>query len=125
MLTLNEIDRESAVDFLQCLEVVRNNSVRTRNNRLAAIRCFLNYVAGDLPSAMLQVSEILSIQQKRWDKPLAGYLEREEIEELINSTDNCTWSGERDHTMLLLFYNTGARVSEATRLHRKEIDINQ
>ena len=70
MLSLNDIDRESAIEFLQYLEVVRNNSVRTRNNRLAAIRCFLNYVAGDSPSAMLQVSEILSIPQKRWDKPL-------------------------------------------------------
>ncbi|MFT7374436.1 MAG: integrase/recombinase XerD [Oleiphilaceae bacterium] len=125
MLSLNDIDRESAIEFLQYLEVVRNNSVRTRNNRLAAIRCFLNYVAGDSPSAMLQVSEILSIPQKRWDKPLVGYLEREEIEALINSTDSCTWSGERDHTMLLLFYNTGARVSEVTRLQRQDVDLNR
>ncbi|MFT6248770.1 MAG: site-specific recombinase XerD [Cognaticolwellia sp.] len=125
MLSLNDIDRESAIEFLQYLEVVRNNSVRTRNNRLAAIRYFLNYVAGDSPSAMLQVSEILSIPQKRWDKPLVGYLEREEIEALINSTDSCTWSGERDHTMLLLFYNTGARVSEVTRLQRQDVDLNR
>ena len=90
MLSLNDIDRESAIEFLQYLEVVRNNSVRTRNNGLAAIRCFLNYVAGDSPIAMLQVSEILSIPQKRWDKTLVGYLDREEIEALINSTDSCT-----------------------------------
>ena len=125
ILTLNDISRESVIEFLQYLEVVRGNSVRTRNNRLAAIRSFLNYVAGESPGGMLQVSGILSIPQKRWDKPLVGYLEREEIEALINSTDSCTWSGERDHTMLLVFYNTGARVSEITRLQRQDVDIKR
>ena len=125
MLTLTDIDREDTIEFLQYLEVDRNNSVRTRNNRLAAIRSFLHFVAGESPKAMLQASKILSIPQKRWDRPLLGYLEREEVEALISSTDSFTWSGERDHTMLLLFYNTGARVSEVTQLQRHDVDLNR
>jgi integrase/recombinase XerD len=125
MLALNDIDKLSVIEFLQHLEVDRNNSVRTRNNRLAAIRAFLNYVASESPSAILQASTILAIPQKRWNRPLLGCLERDEIEALINSTDSDTWNGERDHSMWLLFYNTGARVSEITHLQRHDIDLQR
>ena len=125
MLTLNDIDRESIIDFLQYLEVERGNGVRTRNNRLAAIRTFFNYVSGQLPDSLFQITQILAIPQKRWNRPLLGHLERDEIEALINSVDTRTWSGERDQIMLLLFYNTGARVSEVTSLQRKDIDLHR
>ena len=123
MLTLNDIDRESVIDFLQHLEVDRGNGIRTRNNRLAAIRTFFNYVAGELPDNMFQITQILAIPQKRWNRPLLGHLERDEMEALITSIDTRTWSGERDQTMLLLLYNTGARVSEVTPLQRQDVDL--
>ena len=125
LLTLNDMNREGTIDFLQYLEQVRGNGVRTRNNRLAAIRAFFNYVAGEIPDSMFQITQVLAIPQKRWNRPLVGYLERDEIEALINSVDTRTWSGERDHTMLLLLYNTGARVSEVTNLRRKDVDLYQ
>ncbi len=64
-LILNDIDRLGVLEFLQYLEIDRYNSVRTRNNRLEAIRSFLNYVAGESLNAILQVSTILAIPQKR------------------------------------------------------------
>lgn len=125
MLTLSDIDREGIIDFLQHLENDRGNSIRTRNNRLAAIRTFFNYIAGELPDNMFQISQILAIPQKRWNQPLLSHLERDEIEALINSTATCTWNGERDRTMLLLLYNTGARVSEVTHLQRRDVDLHR
>lgn len=125
LLTLSNIDAVSINDFLQYLETTRNNSVRTRNNRLAAIRTFLNFAVVELSDNFLEISKILAIPQKPWNRPLLGYLEREEVYALINATDMCSWSSERDHTMLLLFYNTGARVSEVTHLQRKDADIHR
>lgn len=103
LLTFNDIDRISVVDFLRNIEELRSNSARTRNNRLAAIKSFFNYVASEMPDIMLEASKILAIPQKKWDRALPGYLEREEIEALINAPDGGTWSGERDQVMLLLF----------------------
>ena len=125
MLTLSDIDREGVLNFLQHLENDRGNGIRTRNNRLAAIRTFFNYIAGELPENMFRISQILAIPQKRWNRPLLDHLERDEIEALINSTDISTWNGERDRTMLLLFYNTGARVSEVTHLQRCDVDLQR
>ncbi len=125
MLTLNDIDREGTLDFLQYLEVDRGNGVRTRNNRLAAIRAFFNYAAGEQPDSMFQITQILAIPQKRWNRPLLGHLERDEIEALLNTIDTRTWSGGRDYAMLLLLYNTGARVSEVTHLQRHDVDLQR
>ncbi len=125
MLTLSDIDRDGIVNFLQHLENDRGNSIRTRNNRLAAIRTFFNYIAGEWPENIFRISQILAIPQKRWNRPLLGHLERDEIEALINFTDTSTWNGERDRTMLLLLYNTGARVSEVIHLQRHDVDLHR
>ena len=93
-LTMNDIDAASVIDFLQYLEMNRNNSVRTRNHRLAAIRTFLNYASSESPTHLPPITKILAIPQKRWNRPLLGHLERDEIETLINSADTHTWSGE-------------------------------
>ena len=39
-LTLPDLSSERALDFLQMIETVRGNQVRTRNQRLAALRTF-------------------------------------------------------------------------------------
>lgn len=122
-LDISDLKYDYTLDFLRSLEEKRHNSVRTRNNRLAAIKSFLNYAATYMPEAMPLASEILAIPQKTWGRPLIDYLDRTEIEALINAADNSTWSGQRDQVMLLLLYNTGARVSEVTGLKVEDIDL--
>lgn len=122
-LCVDDMQYDNTLDFLQHLEEQRHNSVRTRNGRLAAIKCFLNYVAIHMPKAMPEASKVLAIPQKTWGRPLIDYLDRIEIEALISAVDNRTWSGQRDQIMLLLLYNTGARVSEMTALKVQDIDL--
>ena len=122
-LCLSDMGYDTTLCFLQSLEEQRHNSVRTRNSRLAAIKSFLNFVAAYLPETMPEASKILAIPQKSWGRPLLDYLEQEEMEALINAIDIRTWSGERDQVMLLVLYNTGARVSEVTRLKVQDVDL--
>ncbi|TVQ74062.1 MAG: integrase [Oceanospirillales bacterium] len=122
-LCVDDMQYASTLDFLQHLEDGRHNSVRTRNGRLAAIKCFSNYVAIHMPEAMPEASKILSIPQKTWGRPLIDFLDRAEIESLVSAADTRTWSGQRDQVMLLLLYNTGARVSEMTALKVQDVDL--
>ena len=122
-LCTNDLKYDTTLAFLQDLEEKRSNTVRTRNNRLAAIKCFLNYIGTYLPDAMEQASKVLAIPQKTWGRPLVTYLTRVEIEALLLAADSHSWSGQRDHTMLMLLYNTGARVSEVIQLKVQDIDL--
>jgi integrase/recombinase XerD len=116
-LSLRDLDPSLVIDFLDHLEVVRGNSTRTRNNRLAAIRSFFRYVAMREPAHGLHCQRMLAIPQKRSRKTTIEFLQREEIEALIAAPDPATWLGRRDRTLLLLMVQTGLRVSELTSLH--------
>jgi len=110
--TLDEFNVTLITAFLDHLETARCNSIRSRNARLAAIRAFCHYVAMRCPQALQLAQQILSIPTKRFERPLLGFLSREEVHALLDAPDSGTWFGRRDHVLLLLLYNTGARVSE-------------
>lgn len=111
-LTLNDFDATLVLDFLAHLEAERHNSVRSRNARLAAVRAFANYMALQCPPALQLAQQILAIPMKRFDKPLIGFLSRDEVQALLAAPDANTWCGRRDRILIALLYNTGARVSE-------------
>jgi integrase/recombinase XerD len=53
---------------------------------------------------------------KRGSQVPVGYLEKNEMDALLDAPDNATWIGSRDRALLLFLYNSGARASEAARL---------
>ena len=94
------------------LEAERHNTARSRNARLAAIRAFAHYMAWQCPEALPIAQRILAIPMKRFEKPLLGFLSREEVRAVLAAPDDTTWCGRRDRILLAVLYNTGARVSE-------------
>jgi site-specific recombinase XerD len=111
-IDLADLDSTLIMAFLEHLEVKRHNTIRSRNARFAAIRSFMHYAALENPTALPTIQSVLAIPMKRFEKPLVGYLSREEIQTLIDAPDPGTWCGQRDRAMLATLYNTGARVSE-------------
>lgn len=111
-VSLDDLTASVIEAFLGHLEAERGNSIRTRNNRFAAIRSFLNYAAAQEPQCLSAAQQVLAIPMKRSDRPQMEYLSREEVDAVIASVDCTTWSGRRDLAMFATFYNTGARVSE-------------
>ena len=111
-LTLGDFDAALVLDFLAHLETERHNTVRSRNARLAAVRAFAHYVALQFPPALQLAQQILAIPMKRFERPMLGFLTRDEIQAVLAAPDAGTWCGRRDRVMFALLYNTGARVSE-------------
>lgn len=120
-LDLADLDPGLITNFLEFLESERGNKVKTRNLRLAAIRAFFRHVAMNEPAHALQCQRIRSIPQKRHQKKTIEFLNREEIEALVAAPDTSTWLGRRDRAMLIVFVQTGLRVSELTSLRRDSI----
>ncbi len=115
-LTVSDLDAPMVLDFLDHLETERGNSPRSRNLRLTAIRSFMRYASLREPTLLPIAQRVLAIPVKRFDRPVLGYLSREEITAIIDAPDRTTWSGQRDAVLFAVLYNTGARVSEMIRL---------
>jgi site-specific recombinase XerD len=110
-MNLADITPELILAFLDHLERERHNSVCSRNARLAALRAFLKFAAHRDVSSLHVVERSLGVPMKRFERPMLGFLSRDEMLAVIGAPDD-TWIGQRDHLLLGLLYNTGARVSE-------------
>ena len=124
-LTIPDLDAPMVLGFLDHLETERGNSARTRNLRLTAIRSFMQYVSLREPTLLPVAQRVLAIPAKRFDRPILGYLSREEVTAIIDAPDRSTWSGQRDAVLLAVLYNTGARVSEIIRLHVADVLVDR
>jgi integrase/recombinase XerD len=122
-IELADLCPELLLGFLDSLERERGNSVRTRNARLAALKSFLRYAAARDVTSLRDLQPSLAIPVKRCDKPLLGYLSREELEAVLAACNRGTWSGARDYVLLSVAYNTGARVSELVGLRIEDLEF--
>ena len=124
-LDLAHIDAELVAAFLDHLEHERANSVRTRNNRLVAIHSLFRYAALREPALAAHIQRVLAIPQKRFERGIVSFLERDEIEAVLASPDLTTPTGRRDHALLLLIVQTGLRVAEVTGLHNHDVHLGR
>lgn len=115
-LSFEHLSVEVILEFLNHLENVRRNTVRSRNARLAAIHSFFRYVLGREPALASLCQRVLTIPFKKSTQPTLGYLSEEEMRSLLSQVDRSTADGERDYLLLALLYDTGARVHEVLNL---------
>jgi site-specific recombinase XerD len=109
--SLSDITPELILAFLNHLERERHNTVRSRNARLAALRAFLKFAAHRDVSSLHVIERSLGVPMKRFERPMLGFLSREQMLAVIG-TPGSSWISQRDHLLLGMLYNTGARVSE-------------
>lgn len=122
-LLITDIDAELVAAFLDHLEEVRGNSVRTRNARLAAIRSFFKYVALQEPAVSATCQRVLAIPTKKADRKIITSLTRPDVDALLAAPDRETWLGRRDYAILYVLIQTGLRVSELCTIRCEDIHL--
>ncbi|MFQ5799292.1 MAG: tyrosine-type recombinase/integrase, partial [Bacteroidota bacterium] len=110
-LTLEELNVSFLGDFLDHLEKDRGNSARSRNARLAAIHSFFHYAALHEPQHSALIQRVLAIPIKRYVRNQIDFLNRPEVDALLEAPDTSTWLGRRDRTLMLVALQSGLRVS--------------
>ncbi|MFZ1134790.1 MAG: tyrosine-type recombinase/integrase [Candidatus Korobacteraceae bacterium] len=123
-LILEQLDAPLILAFLEYIETVRGNSPRTRNARLAAFKAFAHFLEYRVPSAIEQFRCILAVPFKKTDEALVDYLNRQELQALLDAPDPTTRSGIRDRAMLHLCFSGGLRVSELIGLRLDEVQTH-
>src|SRR5712692_8442255 len=119
-LLMEDLDVPFLGQFLQHLELDRGNCTRTRNNRLAAIHAFFQYVAISEPALALR-QRVLAIPSKRYERGPVEFLTEEETAALVAAPNPGTWIGRRDKALLLVAVQTGLRNSEITSLRHQDV----
>lgn len=123
-LALEQLDAALVLAFLEYLETVRGNSSRTRNARLAAVKAFSHFIEYRVPSAVEQVRCIMAIPFKKTDEALVDYLNRQELQALLDAPDPKARFGTRDRAMLHLCFAAGLRVSELVGLQIDQVQTH-
>jgi integrase/recombinase XerD len=123
-ISLADLNAKLLLDFLDHLEKERDNGVRSRNARLAALRSFLKYAAHHDLGALQVIEQALAIPMKRFERPMLGFLTRPEMQAILDAPDAGTWTGQRDRAFFSLMYNTGARVSEVIGLRVADVTVD-
>jgi integrase/recombinase XerD len=124
-LTVEDINRDLILAFLEELEQKRKNTIQTRNARLTAIRSFFHHVAANDPSSLSIAQRILAIPIKRSHIEVTHHLSRNDLDVLIDAPDQRTARGRRDRTLLLFLGRTGARVSEAIGVNACDLQLDR
>jgi integrase/recombinase XerD len=94
-LTIRDLDAPLLGTFLAHLEKERENSVRSRNVRLAAIHSFFRYVALHAPEHCAVAQRVLAMPSKRYVRRPISFLTSTEVDALLAAPDLNTWSGRQ------------------------------
>jgi integrase/recombinase XerD len=122
-LTLEDLTFEQVLAFLRHLEQERGNHIRSRNQRLAALHSFFEYVATRSPEMLAACQQVAAIPAKRVPPPETRFLEQDEVQALLAGLPSTGRLALRDRALILFLYNTGARVSEAAGVRAGHFDL--
>lgn len=124
-LDWTDLDAEAICAFLDHVETDRNNTARTRNARLTAIRSLYSYAALCHPEHAALIAQVLAIPPKRFDRAIVSFLDDEQATAVLAAADQDTWVGRRDHALMTLAMQTGLRVSELLGLRCGDVALHR
>lgn len=108
--SFNDFTRENILAFLNDIE--SKTSISTRNQRLAAIKSFCQYLQYEPIEYLNQIQRILKIRTKKYPAKEIDFLTKEELTLYLNSINIDNKKGIRDYTLISFMYETGARINE-------------
>ena len=111
-LKLENLTKETVLGFLNWLQDIRKCSIKTRNQRFAALRSFFDYLQYEDPARMSQWQSVRSIRMKKDIKSQVSYLTVEGVKCLLEQVPTNSRNGRRELAILSLLYSSGARVQE-------------
>jgi len=111
-LDMETINSDMILSFLASREKDHGNLPQTRNQRLAAIKTFYRYLALQEPTLLETCRRVCSIRAKKTEHKVIEPLAECEIKAVLEAIPSDTLWHQRDYALILLMYNTGARVQE-------------
>lgn len=124
-LRFDMLNHENTLAYLDWLEAERQCSVQTRNLRLAAIRSFLHYAAiMDVTTACASLDVGKIPLKKSPSRLIVDFMSEEALKAMLTVPDVTTNMGIRNRFLMVLLYDTAARVQELLDLRICDLRMN-
>jgi len=123
-LLISDIDADLLRTFLHHIEEKRKCSISSRNQRLAAIHALASFIAERCPEYLDWCAQLRAVKSKRSAPRPVCYLEKPEIDALLDAPSPVTKLGYRDRALLLFLYNSGARAEETAKLCIQDLSLH-
>ncbi len=123
-VTFDMIDPKTIIAFLDWLEEERGCGASTQNQRLQCIRSFCTFAADVEPTAVIHKDAILKV--KPIPVPESGiveYMSETAIKAVLSQPDTTTQKGIRDLFLMVLLYDTGARIQEVLNIRLRDLQF--
>lgn len=119
--TLDKFTKDFVLDFLSWIETNRNNSISSRNLRLASIKSFTSFIFQyEIDNS--ELIRIMKIPRKKDIKKKPEVVTEEEIKILLSQPNTKIKKGRRQLAILSLIYDAGLRIDELLSLKVKNIN---
>ena len=115
-ILLEHITPDNIILFLENIEKSRKCSASTRNQRLTAIFALSKFVGQNSPEHVEWSRIVHTVPVKKYQKTIITYLDKDEMNALLEAPNRKIGQGRRDYALLLFLYNTGARADDAANL---------
>ncbi len=116
---LKEADKPSIQFFLQKL-TEGGLSARTIARKLATLKSFYKFLLAD---EKITNNPAASVKTPKVPQSIPGFLQKKEIQALMELPELSTSKGIRDRLILELFYSTGMRISELVKIKMKDVQL--
>lgn len=123
-VSFDMIDQKTIIAFLDWLETKRCCGASTRNQRLQSIRSFSTFAADVEPTTVIHKDEIFKV--KPITVPESGiveYMSETAIQTVLSQPDTTTQKGIRDLFLMVLLYDTGARIQEVLNIRLGDLQF--
>ena len=124
-LAVTDMSADRVRQFLNEVEEKRGCAIATRNQRLAAIHALTRFIGLRAPELVEWCGQVRMIPFKKAPQTLVTYLEKTEMDALLDVPHLTKAQGRRDRALLLFLYNTGTRADEAAQVHIEDLALPQ
>ncbi|MGO1315954.1 MAG: tyrosine-type recombinase/integrase [Cellulomonadaceae bacterium] len=121
-ISFDAISHSSVSGFVVWLLETKHLSASSANQRLAAVKSFLSYCAGEEPTLVAVWLDIKRVKPARAPATAPDALAMPAVDALIRAPGQDTRRGVRDTTIILLMFDTACRVQELLDLATTDLD---
>ena len=123
LVTFETFNRNNVKDFVEWLREKQYAS-KTINLKLTAIRSFLRYCADEDFEFRGIYNDVCTVRKVKEEKKPIEYLQPEATKAILTSYDSRTSKHRRNRMILILLYDTGARVQELSDLSLSSLHLD-